>query len=119
MATNISLDTGENITRLLEKLAQTIGTTVDKVFPWYVKQQIIEGWCYLGGCFLSLMVGITLLLIAKKVHSEDGDEIPYLIVGALITVVGFIALVIGGATFMSQIINPEYHAMKEIIRQLK
>jgi len=43
MEANVSVDVGQNITGLLEKLAVQMGTTVDKVFPWYVNQAYIEG----------------------------------------------------------------------------
>lgn len=41
---NTQIDVGKDIADLLEKLAQQIGTTVDKVFPWLITQAQIEGY---------------------------------------------------------------------------
>ena len=44
MDANVSIDLGKNTTELLEKLAQSLGMTVEKIFPYYVKQQAIEAY---------------------------------------------------------------------------
>jgi hypothetical protein len=69
----VALDVGENITMLIEKLAAQIGTTVDQIFPWYVKQQVVEGYTavaiVLGFLALSailIMVGIGLFARSDK-----------------------------------------------------
>ena len=59
MDVNAKVDIGQNLTSLLERLAQQIGTTADKVFPWYVQQAYIEG--------VTTLVAVAVLLIASIV----------------------------------------------------
>ena len=43
MDANVSIDLGKNMTMLVQQLASQIGVMADKVFPWYIKQSVLEG----------------------------------------------------------------------------
>lgn len=116
-----SIDLGENVTNLLEKLAVQIGTTTDKVFPWYVKQQVIEGWCWLtisGGVFL---VGLIIALSCIRPSLNKKDPEPYItviIIAAMASVVGLLFFLFGMGGAVTQITNPEYHALRALTSDL-
>lgn len=122
MEAKVSLDTGENITKLLEKLANQIGTTVDKVFPWYVKQAIIEGYTFFIVLGITLIIGSVVVLVTRKEAIFKEYEwnfyatvnlIGYIILGINIAILAF-----GAGYNIAKIINPEYHAMSDITNQL-
>ncbi len=116
----VIVDIGSNLTGLLERLASTIGTTADKVFPWYVKQQIIEGWVdlFIG---IAVLTGLTILLLICS-RRANWDEVnaycPVVIVAG--GVLGFAALIwfICFSTTIAHIMNPEYGAINQLLTDL-
>lgn len=120
MDVNASVDIGKNLTELVNKLAGQIGITGDKLFPWYVKQQIIEGYTYLCLSATSLIVGIILSVIFFKKEGQNKSEYDgfILVVCTFVVFLSFIFVVFGSGNAVSQIINPEYHATKELISNL-
>lgn len=116
MDVNASVDVGPNITALLEKLATQIGTTADKVFPWYIKQQVLEGWIWLGLSGSALLIGVALAIVSwGKADFEDGNRYtPLCIVGGILAICGFLFVVFGTQTAVTQIMNPNYYALKSI-----
>lgn len=94
IAVNASIDIGDNITSLIEKLAQKMGTAADQVFPWYVKQQIIEGylWGFLSSGFLIL--GISMFLACwNKADFDNCDK------RAVLSITGIAIAVMAGVFF--------------------
>ena len=121
MEANVSVDVGQNITGLLEKLATQIGTTVDKVFPWYVQQVYIEGWTTILLTILFLFVGIMFLLICYKITDKFQEENIGILFGGAGGCIIFLVLLIGvieSGKAISQIMNPNYHAMKMITKDV-
>lgn len=114
------VDIGSNLTSLLERLASASGTTVDKVFPWYVKQQVIGGWVdlFLG---IAVLTGLTLLFLLCIRRSDWDETNAYCPAGIVVGVVlGFAALCwfISFSTIIAQIMNPEYAAMSALLADL-
>src|SRR5687767_11456912 len=60
---DVSVDIGKNLTSLLERLAQQIGTTVDKIYPWYVQQAYNEGVTALFGITVVFLLSVTILAV--------------------------------------------------------
>jgi len=133
MDINVSADIGQNLTGLVTKLAEQIGVTADKVFPWYVKQQVIEGWCmvlipaaFILVGIIALIPGLIMLCKEDPLKSTRGyAEYPVNVVGTIISIsAGFILLcsivVVSASlsTAISQIKNPEYFATKCFLRDV-
>lgn len=112
------LDVGPNLSQLLEQLASQIGTTVDVIFPWFVRQQVIEGITFLVILVVIVMISTAGLIVSlKKTKGEDAwlvGSMMGILVLALSTLVG----AIGSQQAISQIYNPEFHAVKELTRQI-
>ena len=116
----LNADIGNNLTQLLEKLGQQIGIAADKIFPWYVQQQIIEGWTQLclnvGICLISIFIIIYCL---PKTDFDEPDKYGILsIVGGFLFFVAFLVLCANLSMYITQIINPNYHAMHTLISDL-
>lgn len=108
--------------------------TADKVFPWYVKQQVIEGWCFLltdGIVAVFTLTGLVvgLVLLTRKYPNfqpqHHGDESPGRIVGCTMAVLcgiflfgACVAMCANGGNAISQIKNPEYHAAKVFLNDI-
>ena len=113
-----TVDIGNNLASLISQLAAQIGTTTDKVFPWYVQQQLIEGWVFL--CMMGALLVISLILLAGigKVDSHSGKGMPRVIVGGLVGGFVFMACIANLNTAVAQVLNPQYGAMKAMARDI-
>ena len=115
-----SVDVGDGISTLLTKLAEKIGTSVDQVFPWYVNQQVIEGWV-----FLSVATVIILVLLAATTYSrkkadfdiENAFTLLFVVLSGLflLAISGF---ALGASDAVSKILNPEYHAVHQLLKDV-
>jgi hypothetical protein len=117
IAVKASIDIGDNITKLIEKLASQIGTTTDKVFPWYVKQQVIEGWCWIGCSGFVFLAGLIVALccIRPSLHEKDNESyVVAVVIGGILSATGLAFLLFGMGGALTQIINPEYYALKSM-----
>lgn len=111
---DVTLDVGKNITGLIQQLATQIGVTADKVFPWYVKQSMIEGYSFFIISMVIVIIALTFLFVSTfKRFSGDTKSALAAISGVLFFFVLF-ANCLGGAEHYSKIANPEYHAMKQM-----
>ena len=89
----VSVDLGDNLTNLIEQLAIQIGTTADKIFPWYVQQQVIEGWTK-AGIFAFLIGASTLTVIISMTKADyDSGNVP-----------AFLSLIFGGIALLAILI---------------
>lgn len=119
LAVRASLDVGDNITKLVRQLAAQIGTTTDKVFPWYVKQQVIEGWCWIGCSVFGMVVGFCISLAGLKIwdHGPKADNElsgAAIAIGIVIFATALLFLIFGMTGSLTQINNPEYYAIKSM-----
>ncbi|MFA5208235.1 MAG: hypothetical protein WC428_06360 [Candidatus Paceibacterota bacterium] len=116
----LSIDVGDNITRLLEKLAAQIGVTADKIFPWYVKQAIIEG--YAGIIIWAVMTTIFTVLFGVLFKKSGGGRNGESHLSVLL-IVGIVLLLCIAYTpllsaWISKILNPEYAATTRLLAQI-
>lgn len=119
LAVKASIDVGDNIQHLVEKLAQQIGTTADKVFPWYVKQQILEGIMFFVMDFIAFTFGIVLIYLFRKASFEqESKETVFLSIGYVFIGLGFIFLFIGSVTSIAKIMNPNLYALQSMIKDM-
>lgn len=122
--TNVTIDVGEKMTGMLGALAEKLGMSVETMFPWYVKQQIIEGTMYLSIFSFFLLSGLLTVAVCWKpadfkYNDNDGNGWAWaLIVGVILVIVGMVCFIFGGAPNISKVLNPEYHALKDVVRHL-
>ena len=122
MNVSATIDIGKNITALLEKLAAQIGVTVDKVWPWLIKQQVIEGWMFV--LILAAVVSVALpsfLAGAVLMRKSSEEVLPFaltLVSGLLLMACLFVG--VGGlSSAVTKINNPEYAALRDLIAMVK
>jgi len=112
-----SIDVGDNVTKLITKLANQIGVTADKVFPWYVKQEVLYGWFHL--IILTIITIAVARLCFYETKKNKNCQTNYAEYHCTIAFV-FMLLVcfFGIPYFVTQICNPEYHVMDNLVSQL-
>ena len=112
----MEIDVGPNVTSMLERLAEQIGVTADKVFPWYVQQAYLEGVTTL----VTFAIIYLVLLIFGIWFWRKADFTKYdwnvtalgAIIVTFITLFVSIPASIEGVKAARQILNPNYYAMK-------
>jgi len=114
------IDVGQNTVELITKLAHQIGTTADKVYPWYVKQQYIEGLFFIITTSLFFIISVFLCTVAwEKADFVDGNqETAVFILAMIIAAITLIIFAFMGIDAISKIFNPEYHAIHCMINDL-
>ena len=120
MEVTAKVDVGENLTSLLERLAQQIGTTADKVFPWYVEQAYLQGVTTLVVLVFALVLfGVVFVLALRKADWNEGG------IAAVLSIVSGVALLItlGGALLSGPIqvrkmMNPNFYAIQMIVEDI-
>ena len=115
-----SVDVGDNAIKLLEKIAEQIGTTADKVFPWYVKQSILSGYLYLIAVGIAFLTGILLMFrFYGKAEWDNGNRYTVLsVIGIVVSIFAFLFGIFGLSGSISQIYNPEYHALHNLVSEM-
>lgn len=120
METNASVDIGNNLTSLLERLAQQIGTTVDQVFPWYVNQAHIEGMTtllFLGASYLIFIPTFVIALV--KSDFNDANKATFITTGMGVALVfTLLGTAMEAPDAVRKLLNPNYYAVKMITRDI-
>jgi hypothetical protein len=117
----MELDIGKNLTGLLERLAGQIGTTADKVFPWYVQQAYLEGLTALVGVALAVTIAASLFFWSFKRanFNDEGNHFAPLCIGSGISLaVSIVAVFIVGIESTRKLINPNYYAMQMLTHDI-
>ena len=111
----------QQITEYIDKIAEKIGVLGVEVWPWSVKQQIIEG---VKPILLFVFMFPIFCWFLKKIYKRDfkwcGSTKDF--TGfALCILFGFMSLVavIDFLVHFSGLINPEYAALKDLIGMFK
>lgn len=118
--TNLNVDLGENVLHLLEEFSKTIGTTADKVFPWFVTKQLVDGYVSL---ILPLVIVLVCFIIVKiNIKKTDWDTVNIhnilVVVGIAVSAITFICFVSTISDSISSILAPQYGATKDLIYTL-
>jgi len=105
----------------LDILAQKIGVTIEQLWPWLVRQQYVEA-IYPAVLFIMFsIVAIPAYRFLKKVTWQPEITAEQLIGIVVGTVVG-LGFVVSGVDFItefSDIFNPEYWALKDLMGMIK
>lgn len=121
----------EQTTKLIEQLAQKLGTTTEYLWTVLIKQAPISAATD-ALCFIFVIIGgIILWRLHKYLSKERGDYkhsiyyeqeeaviIPMLIV-AIIWAICFIACFFSIGNIINGFFNPEYWALKEVLGSCK
>lgn len=119
----MNIDIGENIRQMLENLAASLGLTVQQVWPWMVKQAVLEGWMNIIIPLIGLLISGFIWYKASK-HpwkKENSDPTEWGFVGFLAGISFLVVLIVLAVIIQFSICminNPEYYALKEIMNLL-
>lgn len=125
-STTVAVDIGPNTTEMLEKLASQLGMTVEQVWPFFVKQAVVSGTVAVSLILVALLVsglsfawGVRELTRisseTSKIH-DDAARISAAVGGSLFALSVF-AAVCGLPIALPKLFNPEFWAIKELVRQ--
>jgi hypothetical protein len=115
------LDQGGNaVTKIIADLAKSLGMTVEKIFPYYVKQSYLQGllYMYVWGGFeiILLIISIILFKFYRVLTGEGSTTAGVLAVIALIVFgIGLVVGVFCLPSWITLIKNPEYDAIHRLI----
>lgn len=110
----------------LDKIAEKLGTTASNVWPWFVKQQIIDAIA--SAIFIVFSLGCFLFTLRFMVLHFDPDEGYSInkkghdglwVLLCLFMFVIFVISVVHGFFNIPVIFNPEYAAVKDIIGMIR
>ena len=128
----------EKIASFLEKIAVKIGVAADTVWPWIVKQQVIEG----ASVLIALVICAALSVLSYnkfakyafmdtvRKNDEDWDthrnrkskaeafSIVWMVFGGCVAF-GLVVALLSSFTGIQQLINPEYFALMDLISAAK
>jgi hypothetical protein len=123
IANNVSIDIGENTTSLIEKLAQQLGMTVEQIYPYYIKQAWLEG--ILPTCASGFLMVVWFIVVGSIFGSsyldwkEKGVYEGELLVGTgIVGTIVFLVISMWMVSAITRFLNPEYHAIQEIIHAI-
>ena len=120
----------EELTPLLEKLAEKLGTTTEYLWGVLLKQAPITAATELVYLVLVILGGIVLYKVHKRLSKEvDGNNSIYyeaeelviapMVIAAIIWGVLFIICFFSIGTMVTGFLNPEYWALDEIMSLIK
>jgi hypothetical protein len=108
----------DKVTQYLDKIALKLGVSVDTIWPWFVKQQYIEAYYSLFVFGLSLSV-LSLFSYITLTHwtniCKNGNDFFYYMIIAALIMTTTISLIVFITEFID-IFNPQYAALKDILR---
>jgi predicted Co/Zn/Cd cation transporter (cation efflux family) len=125
MDAKLSVDVGANISSILAQLAAQIGVTADKVFPWYVKQQVISAGGTLAVHGLIMVLCLWAFFTAfRNPFMGDRNENPsnaglVMIVAVVISAINLFILCFTFPDILAKLLNPEHAAVSQILRDLR
>ncbi len=116
----------QSVYDILSQVASTLGTTVEMLWGVLCRQALIEGISHAG----LILIGASIALYglpklrrwaaeSAKAGNESFDEalpIVKIIVTALVSLITLIVTAITLHVVLTKIVNPEYHALKYILR---
>ncbi len=113
----------EKVAEVLQSIAAQLGTTVENLWPYIVRQQIIEGW---SGIITISILYLIFLVVFLAIRKKDGG-----VCGNNPNAYGVVKIVLGILTailtlttlccihvLISKIINPEYGALKDLMNMV-
>lgn len=108
----------------ISALAKSLKRPAEHVYGVLVKQRVVKAWTWIGVILLSLLITIVVPAISKRLSasikeedkSDGSDE--YKILLLIFGIITVIIIICGLKPIISGFFNPEYGAIKEIMRFL-
>jgi hypothetical protein len=124
-----SFDVGNNVTNMLRDVAHQLGIAVEKIYPYFVFQQVVNGVVeivtFLLSCALLLGGAIFFFKLyskeSKGEYDEDKDtrELKMIAFGFFSALLFFIFLFtvvnFQYSHYIGMILNPHYYAIKDML----
>ena len=118
----------EQIAPLLEKLAEKLGTTAEKLWAVLVGQAQLEGWFCILRCVVCIAASLAVVykVIPMAWAYEGWNQFDEGFARTLITAFGAagVAILVGYTVYtitlaITCFANPEYWALQQVLRQLR
>jgi hypothetical protein len=105
----------------LDKIGEKIGVTGAQIWPWFVRQQYVEAVTsgILFIVFFCAMAAGVAYTIRNWDNIEDKGLEPCFIVPIGVGLFFLCAVFIGFMIDFRALFNPEYHALKDLLSQIK
>lgn len=114
---------GDKLDSYINILAEKLGVAAEYVYPLFVKQQMIEGISTLSLIMLCCITSIICLIFGVKGGNKknwgDGGYVILIFTGGIMGIISICALGHNFTDCISQIMNPEYAAIQDIIQMVK
>ena len=113
---------GSTVTKIIEQLANSLGMTIEKIFPYYVKQARLESLMSILIWIGFELICVVLLIVMYKIriHEKNVDAsatMAIFLVGMLVVfVIGLVVGVFCLPDWITQASNPEYTAIHSLVR---
>ena len=110
---------------LFRQLAEKMGTTVERLYPYFVRQAYFEalatilGW--LSACTVLFVAATVMHGWAKRklAASKDKDTYgPLICLGQLLRTLAILVAIATTFYWLPQLLNPDYWAVREILRSV-
>lgn len=114
-------DIANKCLEMLKQLATQIGTTIDKLYPLFIKQAIVESWVHVIIYIALFLIIIALTIIAVKLIKncfDDDIEMFVILTEFFLIIILIIYFFKTITTTVTGFVNPEYLALQNIIQQL-
>lgn len=113
----------EVVTTALQPLAEKLGTTAQYIWGLQVKQAYVDGFVALAYFLFGAMMIVGSIRIFYKLFDNSKKAIEdegFLFVGSIVSLfIGFIFCASWFSTILNCFINPEYYALKQLIKLVK
>ena len=114
---------GDKALDLLKQLAERLGTTVERLYPYFVRQVYLEYIMQLLGWVIACAVVATAAMCLTRVARRKLAAVPPYEDWAFALGLGYVAIVIASILATSaifynlpHILNPEYEAVRRIMQ---
>jgi hypothetical protein len=115
----------EEVIKSLEKLAEKLGTTAEKLFGYYVKNAKMYRVYFILELIITLAVLIAGILLTINLAPENSQwlvsNILWVSIGVTLCLIGLIGVIITLGRigeFINSWVNPEYEAIRELLEKL-
>lgn len=112
MKVEATVDVGNNLTSLIQQLAQQIGIAADKVFPWYVQQAYLQGITTAVALVLAVVVfGVLFTLVVKKADWDSEGWIAASVFSGVVFAIAVGSAFVCGPQQVRKMLNPQFYAV--------
>ena len=106
----------------LDVLASKVGMTVEKLWPYFVRQQVLEA-VTVAVVSVALWIAVVVLVrkrewVKEQAEIDDGRDF-VIIFGSVVLGLSCVTLTIVALSMIPQFFNPEYYAVRDMLRMVR